>query len=388
MVLFASFAAGFAFCGIFVQRANALRFPVPALSAPEITSAQIAMVQMAQTPMIQQKLSADVAAAARVAVGITQNFTNIGNLLQQIDNQNLQTAKFFPTWQSYSQIYDALLEEARTLAGSIANYADVFNEEVLVLVSDDSLPTILKLAVLQSFVNESTSFQNASSSLAVQFSELTSNITEFTGNFSHFAVNRTAADNQQIDNLMKEMGELMSEIKDIQDSASIESPSMMLMIALGAAMGATLLGSAIGLAFFPFAAPFIVIGAAVVEGLVAASEIGLATTIAIDENMVASLQGEVQILRNELSLINATQAELSRTASRDIPALTAQIGLFTAVWEDIASDCEKLIGWLNLSEPAVDMPDVLAVYLNQSTTIYSTMGNALAQYAALVPAMK
>ncbi|KAJ6571968.1 hypothetical protein B0H19DRAFT_673357 [Mycena capillaripes] len=334
------------------------------------------MVQMAQTPAMQQKLSADVAAAGGAAMGIAQNFTNIGNLLQQIDNENLQTAKFFPTWQSYSQIYNALLKETRTLAGQIALYAAVFDETVLLFMADDTgiFSTAQKLEFAQSY-GDTTGFQIASSSLAVRFSELTSNITEFTGNFAHFGADRTAADNQQIENLMMEIGELMDEINDIQIS----------MIALGAAMGATLFGSAIGLAFFPLSAPFIVIGAAVVEGLVGASEIGLATTIAVDENKVASLQGEVQILRNELNLINATQAELNRTASRDIPALTAQIGLLTAVWEDIASDCEKLVGWLNLSESAEDMPDVLAVYLNQGMTIYTTMSNALNQYAALLP---
>ena len=34
------------------------------------------------------------------------------------------------------------------------------------------------------------------------------------------------------------------------------------------------------------------------------------------------------------------------------------------------------------------MPDVLVVYLNQSTMIYGTMANALGQYAALVPAIR
>ncbi|KAI0259464.1 hypothetical protein BC834DRAFT_974268 [Gloeopeniophorella convolvens] len=401
MVQIVSFVKALGVCGLLALKVNAQAFPVPTLTPAQVTAAQIALVQQAQTPESQDKLAADVAAAAAVAAGIAQNFTNIGTELLTIDNKDLQPAKFFPTWQIFRNTYDELLQDAKNLASSVSGYADEFNQGVLNIVSNPDIPSSSKLTVLNTFIAKSTTFQNSSSILAVQFNELASNITEFTGSFANFAANRSASDNQQIDSLLAQIGQLQKEVADIEVS----------MLALGAAMGATLLGSAAGLVFFPEAAPFIVIGAAIAEGILAATEIGLATTYAIDQNKISGLQGDVQSLRNDINLINATQSALNSTATKDIPTLTAHLGLFTGVWQDVASDCTKLVGWLQdgasfvVSQPSFhvyqdeihtevlklnsqDLPDILAVYLNQSTTIYDTMSAALTQYATQVPTRK
>ncbi|KAJ6531090.1 hypothetical protein B0H19DRAFT_1082065 [Mycena capillaripes] len=384
MVFLASFAAAFAFCGLLAQQANAQAFPVPSLTPQQVTGAQIAMVQMAQTPENQDRLAADVAAAAAAAAGISNNFTLIGTQLQTIDNENLQPQKFFPTWQTFrdvsiSRAFTAILSLTASSCRHTTNY---FKTPRTLLAGSQATPT------------QSTTFQTSSSALAVKFNELSSNITEFTGNFANFAANRSASDNTQIDNLLEQIASLEKEINDIEIS----------MIALGIGMGATLIGTAAGLVFFPEAAPFILarnslIGAAIAEGILIGTEIvgGPLRTVFCTEltkrprvwlqptlNKLGGLQGQVQTLRTEISLINSTQAALNRTATQDVPALTSHLALFTGVWQDVASDCTKLIGWLNLGANNTDMPDVLAVFLNQSTTIYNTMSVALTQYATQV----
>ncbi|KAI0062992.1 hypothetical protein BV25DRAFT_1915724, partial [Artomyces pyxidatus] len=257
---------------------------------------------------------------------------------------------------------------------AIAGYADEFNEGILVIVNNPDIPTASKVQAIDSFINKSTTFQASSNALSIAFTELASNLTEFTGTFANFAYNRSLADNSTIQTLLGEIGQLQEEIAKIEVS----------MIALGVGMGATLLGSAAGLVFFPEFAPAILIGAAIIEGILAATEIGLATAYAVDQNKVGTLQNEVNNLRADLSLINSVQSSLNVTATTDIPALTAHLSLFTGVWQDVASDCTKLIGWLQDGADDADMPDILVVWLDQASTIYATMSTALTQYATLV----
>ncbi|KAI0059152.1 hypothetical protein BV25DRAFT_1918627 [Artomyces pyxidatus] len=357
-----------------VLSVRAQSFTVPPISPAQAQAAQVTMQRLAENSTNQDALAADVAKAAAVAAGITQNFTNIGTKLQTIDNENLQDQKFFPTWQGFRNQYISLLQSAKNQASAIAGYADEFNEGILVIVNDEDISTASKVAAIESFIAKSTSFQNASSALAIQFGVLASNLTEFTGTFANFAHNRSVADNNTITNLLKEIGQLQEEISDIEIS----------MVALGFGMGATLLGSAAGLVFFPEFAPAILIGAAIIEGILAGAEIGLATAYAVDENKLGTMQGEVEALRADLSLIDAVQTSLNSTATNDIPTLTAHLSLFTGVWQDVASDCTKLIGWLQDGAADADMPDILVVWLDQASTIYNTMSTALTQYATQV----
>ncbi|KAI0259469.1 hypothetical protein BC834DRAFT_1017870 [Gloeopeniophorella convolvens] len=188
---------------------------------------------------------------------------------------------------------------------------------------------------------------NTSSSLATHFGELASNITEFTDNFSNFASSRSTSDNQEIESLLQQIGGLQRELADIQVS----------------------------------------IGAAIAAG----TEIGLATAYSSLEKLVTGLQGQVwQALRDDISLINATQSALNSTATQDLPTMTAHLSLFTGVWQDVASDCTKLLGWLQDGAPFVDTLDIVAIFLNTSATIHDAVSSALTQYATqvTVPSMK
>ncbi|KAI0062993.1 hypothetical protein BV25DRAFT_1825066 [Artomyces pyxidatus] len=357
-----------------VLRGQAQGFQVPNITAAQAQAAQVTMQQLAQNSTNQDALTADVAKAAAAAAGITQNFTNIGTQLLEIDNKNLQPEKFFPTWQGYRNDYIALLQSSKNLASAVAGYADEFNDGILYIINNPSIPTSSKVSAIDAFINKSTTFQEASSALSISFTELASNLTEFTGNFANFAHNRTVSDNSTIDDLLGEIGQLQEAVKKIEVS----------MIALGLGMGATLLGSAAGLVFFPEFAPAILIGAAIIEGILAVTEIGLVTAMSIDQNKIASLQNQVDDLQADLSLINGVQNQLNSTATNDVPALVAHISLFTGVWQDVASDCTKLIGWLQDGAEDADMPDILVVWLQQASTIYATMSAALTQYATQV----
>ncbi|KAI0049146.1 hypothetical protein FA95DRAFT_1604676 [Auriscalpium vulgare] len=359
---------------VLFMRAHAQAFPVPSITPAQQVAAQVAVVQLAQSDAGKNNLTSDVANAAAVAVGIAQNFTTIGTQLQTIDNMNLQPQKFFPQWQIFRNTYLTLLQTAKNQASAIAGYADEFNAGILQIVTNDGIDNDTKIAVLDSFIAQSTTFQNGSNFLAIEFATLGSNLTEFTGNFANFARNRTAGDNATINDLLQQIGNLQSEVSKIETS----------MVALGIAMGSALLGSAALLVVLPEFAPGIVIAAAIAEGILAVTEIGLVTAIGVDNNKIGSLQNQVQELQNDISLINGVQGQLNNTATNQIPIMTAHLSMFTQVWQDVADDCTKLIGWLQEGANSTNQPIVLAVWLNQSTTIYDSMSAALTQYATSV----
>ncbi|KAI0049145.1 hypothetical protein FA95DRAFT_1604675 [Auriscalpium vulgare] len=365
------FAAGAALC----LRAHAQAFPVPSITPAQQVAAQVAVVQLAQSDAGKNNLTSDVAKAAAVAAGIAQNFTTIGAQLLIIDNDNLQPQKFFPQWQVFRDTYLSLLQLAKNQASAIAGYADEFNAGILSIVTNDGIESDQKIAILNSFIAQSTTFQNNSDILAIQFATLASNLTEFTGNFANFARNRTVGDNSTINDLLQQIAELETEVSKIEIS----------MVALGIAMGSTLLGSGALLVFLPEFAPAIIIGAAIAEGILAGTEIGLAVAIAVDNNKIGSLENRVNQLRADISLINGVQSRLNDTATNDIPVMAAHLSMFTQVWQDVADDCTKLIGWLEGGANNTNQPIVLTVFLAQATTIYDSMSDALTQYATQVP---
>ncbi|KAI0062997.1 hypothetical protein BV25DRAFT_1825070 [Artomyces pyxidatus] len=349
-------------------------FPIPPITPAQAQRAQVTMQKLAQNSTNQDALFTDVANAAALAAGLTQNFTDIGTRLKAIDNQNFQPQKFFPTWQELRDQYIVLLQDAKNQASAIAGYADEFNNGILVIVNNKDISTASKVAAMEGFVNKTSTFETTSDALAHSFSQLASNLTEFTQIFANFAENRTLADNTKIQTLLGEISQLDDEIAKIKTS----------MIALGSAMGATVLGTAAGLAFFPEFAPAIIVGAVVIEQILAAGEVALCLKYVSDEHKVDSLGYQIAELREDLSAINAAQTKLNATATSDIPTMASHLAVFTLVWQDVASDCNKLIGWLQQGEAEADMPDVLVVYLDQASTIYTTMSSALTLYAELV----
>ncbi|KAK6971976.1 hypothetical protein R3P38DRAFT_2813055 [Favolaschia claudopus] len=268
MVLFALLAAAVGFCGILAQHAHAQSIPIPSLTPQQAVAMQAAMVTQADTSDTQDKITTDVANAAAVAVGISQNFTNIGASLQAIDNENLQSLKFFPTWQGFSNTYNELLQQSKNLAAVIAGYADQYDEAILLLVSDDTISVEDRITIVNGFIAQTSAFNTTANALALQFQDLVTDIGEFKGNFNDFAATRSASDTMQIESLITQIGQLKEEVAAIQAST----------IGLAIGAGAGVIGTVAALAFFPEAAPFIVIGAAIAEGLIAATEIGLAVT--------------------------------------------------------------------------------------------------------------
>ncbi|KAK6971978.1 hypothetical protein R3P38DRAFT_2813057 [Favolaschia claudopus] len=113
-------------------------------------------------------------------------------------------------------------------------------------------------------------------------------------------------------------------------------------------------------------------------------DFGLDPTNSIGSTCVSALQGEVQSLREEISLINATQAALDRTATQDIPALQNHIGLIQTVWDDLVAESTNLIGWLQNGANDAAIPAALQVWLSKGKTLYSTWRDAFTQYAELV----
>ncbi|KAI0049131.1 hypothetical protein FA95DRAFT_1604662 [Auriscalpium vulgare] len=357
-----------------VLPACAQDFPVVTLTPAQQTQAQISLVQVAQSSTAQDHLASDVAAAAAVAAGIANNFTAIGTRLQIIDNDNLQPQKFFPAWQDFRNRYLTLLQSAKNQASAIAGYADEFNEGILVIVDDDDIATSSKIAAINNFINKSATFQNSSDSLATGFTQLASDITEFTGNFVDFAKDRDAQDTAEINDLLNQIGSLNAEIARLQADIGV----------LAIAMGVELLGAGALLATLPQFAPFIIITTLITEGFLAVTEITLSTVMDGDKRKVQGLQGQVDADRTDIALINAVQGQLNATTTNDIPVLTAHLGMFTQVWQDVANDCTKLIGWLQDGADDADMPDIMAVWLDQATTIYDSMSTALTLYATTV----
>ncbi|KAJ7641716.1 hypothetical protein FB45DRAFT_900854 [Roridomyces roridus] len=156
------------------------------------------------------------------------------------------------------------------------------------------------------------------------------------------------------------------------------------MEAFGTAAGGILLATPAALGFFPEAAPFILIGAAIADGLFVATEVfGLAVTFVVEQLMLETMQSERESLLNQISLINSTQNLLNQTVTQDINATASSVQLFDLVWQGVASDSNSILTWLNMGAPDADAPTVVGVFLNKSSTIYGSLSTALSNYAVI-----
>ena len=97
------------------------------------------------------------------------------------------------------------------------------------------------------------------------------------------------------------------------------------------------------------------IAAAVSEGIVAATETGLAADYATKQHTIDSKQYLIEQCQADLSIINGANATLNRFADvgGDIPSLANHISLFTQVWYDVASDANEIAQWVTDGEAAV-----------------------------------
>ncbi|KAI0059153.1 hypothetical protein BV25DRAFT_1993686 [Artomyces pyxidatus] len=352
----------------------AIAFPAPSLSPNQRLQAHISITQ--QTTMVdnEAKLAEDVAAAAAVTTNITQSFASIQSKLLAVDNQNLQLGKFAPQWTSFSGRFNLILSETSTQALTIARYAALFDQNILPTLNDSSLSADNKRQILQEYIEDTQSFQTLSNTISTSLTELSSDITSFTGTFNNFASNKTQAVNQQIQTLLNEIGDLQAEIANIQSA----------LLAISASMTATLFGSAAALIFFPIFAPAILVAAAVAEGVLAASEVSLSVALAVEQSNLGTAQGNVQTLKNQIANIDSVQWQLNQLSNTDIAKMSGHISLITTVWEDVADECTKLIGWLQDGADDADMPDILAVFLLEAKTIFTTLSTALQSYGTQI----
>ncbi|KAJ7641719.1 hypothetical protein FB45DRAFT_1054156 [Roridomyces roridus] len=346
---------------------------IPTLTPAQQLSFSVAMTTMAQTPAAQDMLAQDVNNAAAAAAGILQNFTKIATQLLEIDNLHLQSATFEPTWLTFRDRFNTLLQQSKNFASEVATYADSFDSAALPLVTDDTLDLPTRVEVIQAFIDQTTGFQNSSDNFANLFGQLSMDMQTFTGNFANFSSTRASNDSTTIDNLNIQIAKIQGEMRAL--SLSME--------ALGIAVGGIVLATPAALAFFPEAAPFIVIGAAIAAGVIAATEIGLEVTFAVEQSMLDAAQSEREALLNQISLINSTQNLLDQTVTQDINATASSILLFNLVWEGVASDSSSILTWLNEGADLVDAPAVVGTFVNRSSTIYASLSTALSNYAVI-----
>ncbi|KAJ7641725.1 hypothetical protein FB45DRAFT_1022460 [Roridomyces roridus] len=346
---------------------------IPPLTKGQQLAFSIAMTEMSQTPAAQDMLAQDVNNAVAAAAAISQNFTRIAAQLVEVDNLHLQNQTFEPTWSGFRDRFNTILQQSKNFAGEVATYAAAFDAEALGIVTNTSLDLETRQEAIKLFIDQATAFQSSSDSFATMFKDLASDMDAFTGNFANFASGRTTADNATIDNLNIQITKMQGQMEQLSDS----------MLGLGVAAGGVVIATPIAIGFFPVFAPFIVIGAAILEGLIAAAEVGLEIAFSVEQAMVDTLQSEKQTLLDEISLINSTQNLLNQMVTQNIVSTASSVQLFGMVWQGVANDSSSIHEWLVLGAPdaASDMPEVIGVFVSQSVSIYRSLAGALATYA-------
>ncbi|KAI0259618.1 hypothetical protein BC834DRAFT_607753 [Gloeopeniophorella convolvens] len=348
-------------------------FPVPTnISSAQALEFQNEVVQLAQSSNGQAELASDVVNAAGFSSGMVTNFTVIGDLLAVIDSLNLGPVKFQPGWNNISNQFTQLLTLFKKSASLTASIADQMDTTVLPFVLSTDVPNSFKVPALQVFIaNITTVASPLSSAISSAFNTWNDNLTSFSNSFASFAAE---ADPARDTSLI--LTQLQSLALLTQDLNNFTASTHTLAVATGTnpVVGA-------GNRMVPTFYSQVTIGAAILAEILPSSSFSLISQYQNLGLKILGLQGMIQSLRNELSLISSARGFINSTATFNRDAFSNHIGFASATGSFALSEINNLIAFLQLGGP---QPTVLQVFLTEGTTIYSSVASALNNYAQLL----
>ncbi|KAI0774070.1 hypothetical protein C8Q74DRAFT_806184 [Fomes fomentarius] len=274
-----------------------------------------------------------------------------------------------PTFSA--QDYRAVVSQSHELAINIAQYAESFDKIVVKFCADESLTVERRKEKINQFIDKGEAIKNDAKDMGDKFTGLIDTFTAFVSSFKTWAVQREEADGEKIKEIFKDIEEIDKKIHDIDVA----------MIAIGAALAATLPATGILAALFPPAAPWIMGIGCAIAGVEIASLTGLAIAKNILLNEKRQKESHITDLQDEITKIKATRTQLEERGQTDLMTFSTNIKAIAQVWTNVQNDALLIKEWLEDGAKDADAPEYMQDSLEKGVKVYARMGQYLEDYA-------
>ncbi|KAM0425742.1 hypothetical protein ACHAPT_008990 [Fusarium lateritium] len=339
------------------------------------------MAYAAAHPEIDQLMQAQIDDTAKSTATIKRIFTELLASVGELDAKYLAPGQvpFARYLLDIKNKFDFHISSTAEMATRISLYASRFGE-MLPYVKAADYNTSDRMDMLAEFIvnnllikyrpKEADIIEADANAVVTTFTQLNDDMANFVASFASWASEREQADRAEVIDLNKQIGELGDKIAQLKAAQ----------IAMGVIAAASLPAAGTLSVCFPPAAPFILIGGAILAGVSAGAMIGITIALNAKQSELAGLEQKRATLQQDADDIKATREKAQDAGSKDLAEFGAAIGNLSTVWQTCKNDAQSCSYWLEKTEKD-KIPPILAADQDKVIGLYNNMAKYLKAYA-------